>query len=198
MGLGIPRFRLFSSANPNYSSTHNLDRLRERRHRPSTAEYIERTREDVIVDESGVYAERAHQHDHIPTTKEHLEDLVLDTHCLELSFAQYKEQAGKKHDQTVAHVAEHDGEQERERDERKGSCKKTSTSSFRHVQKYAKLNLSRVPIRSHNRNHVHERYTHTTQARCQADVVRVTFRGFNSQTRLFHLGRVLITREQHI
>lgn len=45
-------------------------------------------------------------------------NLIVDTFCLECFLLQNEEQTGSEHDNSVTEITEHDGEEEREGDNR--------------------------------------------------------------------------------
>ena len=84
---------------------------------PLRAEQVDRLGEDVVVDEARVDAEERHEQDDVAAAEEVLDDLVALERLLEVRLALDHEQRREEHDEAVANVAEHHGEQERKRDD---------------------------------------------------------------------------------
>ena len=84
---------------------------------PARAEYVHGLGEDVVVDDARVYAEYGHEEDDVASAEEYLPDLVALELVVQLLLTQHHEQGEEEHDDAVTGVAEHDGEQERKRDD---------------------------------------------------------------------------------
>lgn len=83
---------------------------------PRTAEYVDTLGEDVVVYESGVYRETAHQKNNVSPVEECQPNLVCRLLLNEIALLENHPQSEQCHNQAVAGVAEHHREQEREGD----------------------------------------------------------------------------------
>ena len=84
---------------------------------PRRAEDVDRLGEDIVVDEAGVDGEQAHQQDDVATAEEDGGDLIVNFLGSEWFLLPNHPGGHQGHDDAVAEVAEHDSEQERERDD---------------------------------------------------------------------------------
>lgn len=99
---------------------HGLEEGRLVRVDPAGAEHVDGFGVEVVVDESGVDGEHAHEQDDVATSEEGVEDLVLDLHRDELLLEEDEGSGGEKHDDSVTCVSEHDSKEEGEGDDGPG------------------------------------------------------------------------------
>ena len=85
---------------------------------PGAGEYADGLAEDVVVDEAGVDGEGAHHGDDVAPAEEDGADFVVLHLLLEGLLPQDHEEPEEEEDDSVAKVAEHDGEEEGERGDR--------------------------------------------------------------------------------
>lgn len=86
-------------------------------HRPIGTEDIERFGEHVVVNQTGVHGEKAHEENYITTAEENIPDLVVTLLRRQRFLLQHHPTAKQKHDETVTGISEHNRKQERERND---------------------------------------------------------------------------------
>mmetsp|Transcript_10136 Transcript_10136/g.23433 ORF Transcript_10136/g.23433 Transcript_10136/m.23433 type:complete len:356 (-) Transcript_10136:1503-2570(-) len=85
---------------------------------PGRTEKVRHQSEDVVVQEPRVHREEAHQQQHVPAMPRIRQDLVHRVHRLKLALVGDEVEREERHEGAVADVAEHDPEEEGERDDR--------------------------------------------------------------------------------
>ena len=87
---------------------------------PGGSEEIHHVPEDIVIEQSAVDGEEAHEHEHVAAVPRVGEDLVHLAHRLEVLLARDEVGGEEGHEQAVAYVAEHDAEEEGEGDDDEG------------------------------------------------------------------------------